>query len=94
MQQGIENKILSEFFGFLKYKVDHGGLTLDEGRALLRFFDSVPLSATAEDLAGFYGKSPVAVRSVIHRKLISKPKRRVSYDFKEFRKVAPDKWKK
>ena len=88
-------RILSEFLGFLKYKVDHGGFTAEECMAMLRCIEgSIPVSATVEDLAGYYGQSEVAVRSVISRKMLKKPKRRVMYDFREFRRVAPDKWKK
>ena len=91
----IGKRILADYLGFLKYKVEHDGLTLEEGMALLRMFeDSVQLSATADDLAGYYGRSPEAVRAVISRKMLSKPKRRVTHSFNEFRRVVPDKWKK
>lgn len=87
--------LLSEFLGFLKYKVDHDALTLEEEQAMLRIIeDTIPLTATAEDLANYYGRTPEAIRSVIHRKLLKKPRRRVMYDFREFQRVAPEKWKK
>lgn len=92
---GLGKKILADYLGFLKYKVEHDGLTLDEEQAMLRMFeDSVRLSATTDDLAEYYGRSPEAVRAVISRKMLSKPKRRVMHSFNEFRKVVPDKWKK
>lgn len=95
MDNDLGKRLLAEFLGFLKYKVEHDGLTLEEEQAMLRVIeDSVPLSATADDLSGYYDKSPVAVRSVLHRKMLSKPKRRVMYDFKEIRRIVPDKWKK
>ena len=88
-------KLISEFLGFLKYKVEHDGLTLAEEQFFLSFFeDSVQVFATADEIAGYYGKSPEAVRSVISRKMLSKPKRRVLHNFNEFRMVVPDKWKK
>ena len=91
----IGRKILSEFLGFLQYKVQHGGFTFEEEQAMLRMFeDSLQVSATAQDLAGYYNKSPEAIRAVISRKMLSKPKRRVLHSFNEFRKVVPDKWKK
>lgn len=91
----IQRKILAEFLGFLKYKVEHGGFTLEEEQELMQLFvGCVHISATADDLAGYYGRSPEAVRAVVSRKMISKPKRRVLYDFNEFRSIAPDKWKK
>ena len=89
------NKILSEFFRFLAYKVEHDGLTLEEMQGLLNFFEKdMKVSATADELAKFYERSPEAVRAVVSRKMRSKPKRRVLYSFNEFRKVAPDKWHK
>lgn len=88
-------KMLGEFFGFMKHKVEKGSLTLEEQQALLRIFEeSMPIYATADDLAEFYGKTRDSVHLIIHRKLLSKPKRRVLYDFREFRKIAPDKWRK
>ena len=91
----LGKKMLSEFLGFLKYKVDNESMTLDEMSGLLEMFeDSVHLRATIEDLARYYGKSEVAVRSVIHRNLMPNPRRRVMYDFQAFNKIAPEKWKK
>ena len=94
MDETIIRKILCEFLGFLQYKVMNGGFTLDEEQALLSVFKDVPVSATADDIAGYYGRTPEAVRAVVSRKMISKPKRRVLYSFNEFRRIAPDKWKK
>ena len=94
-ESAVVQKLLCEFFGFMKHKIETGGLTLEEQQALLRIIeDSVPVYATAEDLASYYGKSQEAVHLVVHRKLLSKPKRRVLYDFREFRRIVPDKWKK
>ena len=91
----IGKKLLADYLGFLKYKVEHDGLTMEEERAMLRVFeDSVRLSATTDDLAAYYGKSHEAIRAVISRKMLSKPKRRVMHSFNEFRRVVPDKWKK
>lgn len=87
-------KVLCEFLGFLQYKVMHGEFTLEEEQSLLSMLTGVPLVATADDLAGYYGRSPEAVRAVVSRKMMTKPKRRVLYSFNEFQRVAPDKWKK
>ena len=87
--------LLSEFLDFLKFKVDNKRMTLAEAENLKRiFFDNVSLSGTAEDIAKFYHKTPQDIRNVVHRKLFSKPERRVHYNFVEFMKVAPDKWRK
>lgn len=88
-------KLLVEFLGFLQHKVESDTMTLEEEMALARLFEkAIPLLATAEDLAAYYGKTPVAIRSIIHRKMLGKPKRRVMYDFREFARIIPDKWKK
>ena len=91
----IVRNLLCDFLGFLKHKVETEGLTLEEQQALLRVIEeSVPVYATTEDLAGYYKKSQTAVRSILHRKMLSKPRRRVLYNFREFQRVVPDKWKK
>ena len=90
----MTKKILAEFFRFLAYKAEHEGFTLEEEQALMGFFqNSIPISATADDLSKFYRRSPEAIRAVVSRKMLGKPKRRVLYSFNEFRKVVPDKWK-
>lgn len=94
-EQRIIGKILADFLGFLKYKIESGSLTMEEQQALLGIIErSVPVRGTCEDFAGYYGQSPVNIRSVINRKLLSKPLRRVTYPFLEFNRVAPEKWKK
>ena len=91
----MTKSILAEFFRFLAFKVEHDGFTLEEEQALLNFFqNSIQVSATADEIANYYGRSPGAVRSVISRKMLSKPKRRVLHNFNEFRMVVPEKWKK
>ena len=87
--------LLCEFLDFIKQRIETDSLTLEEQQALLRLLEeSIPVYATAEDLAKYYGKSKDAVHLIVHRRLLSKPKRRVLYNFKEFRKVIPDKWKR
>ena len=91
----IVKDLLCEFLDFIKHRIETDSLTLEEQQALLRLLEeSIPVYATAEDLAKYYGKSKDAVHLIVHRKLLSKPKRRVLYNFKEFRKVIPDKWKR
>ena len=86
-------KILSDFLGFLKYKVDNDQLTVEEEQAMLRILErDLPLSGTADDLARYYRQTPGNVRAVINRRMSSKPKRRVMYSFLDFSRVVPDKW--
>ena len=92
--QNLAKKILSDFLGFLKYKVDNDKLTLEEEQAFARFIEeNIPLSATTEDIAEYYGQSPVNVRAVISRKMLDKPKRRLMYPFLKFIRIKPQKWR-
>ena len=94
-ESDVVKKLLCDFLGFVKHKVETDGMTLEEQQALLHLIeDSVPIYATVEDLSGYFERSQTAIRSIIHRKMLKKPKRRVMYDFKEFRKITPDKWRK
>lgn len=93
--QKYENnlKLLSEFLDFLKYKLDNNKLTLSEIDGLKKAFtENINLTGTAEDIAIFYHKQPQDVRNVVHRKMLSRPERKVYYSFNEFQKVVPDKW--
>lgn len=91
--QNPVRRILSEFLGFLKFKVDNDGLTLAEEQSIVKLIEErIPLSATCDDLARYYRKSPENIRGVIHRRLLSKPKRRVMYRFLDFSKIIPDHW--
>lgn len=84
---------LSEFLGILQYKVSHGVMTVDDVRAILTAIEAGGgVSATISDLAGFFRTSEVNVRSVIKRRLVGKPMRRVYYDFGKFRQAVPRKW--
>ena len=92
--QTFAKRIISEFLGFLKYKVDNDKLTLDEEQAIVKLIeDNLPLSGTADDFADYYHQSPVNVRSVIHRRMIEKPARKVLYSFLSFARKIPQKWK-
>ena len=92
--QAVVKKIISDFLGFLKYKVDNDSLTLDEEQAIVKLIEeNLPLSGTADDLAKYYGQSPVNVRCVIHRKMLGKPVRKVLYSFLQFSKIIPSKWR-
>lgn len=92
--QNLAKKILSDFLGFLKYKVDNDKLTLEEEQAFARFIEeNIPLTATTDDIAQYYGQTPVNVRAVISRKMLDKPKRRVTYPFLKFLRIKPPKWR-
>lgn len=90
---GFGKKILSNFLGFLKDKVDNDELTLEEEQAILRIIEKdLPLSGTSDDFARYFKKTPGNVRAVINRRVMSKPKRRVLHNFLDFCRAVPEKW--
>lgn len=92
--QNLAKKILSDFLGFLKYKVDNDKLTLEEEQAFVKLIeDNLPISGTSEDFAKYYRQSPVNVRSVINRKMMDKPRRMVMFSFLKFSRIIPEKWR-
>lgn len=94
MQDNVGKKVLAEFLGFLKYKVDHDLLTMEEVESLAKAIEeNVTILGTTDDFARYYGQSKTNVSSVINRRMIQKPTRKVYYSFKAFRKIIPDKWR-
>ena len=89
----LARKFLSDFLGFLKYKVDHGLMTLDE---VEQFADlmrhSIEISGTSDDFARYFRQLPVTVRSMLTRKYIGRPKRKVLYSFNKFLRIVPERW--
>lgn len=85
--------IVSEFLGFLKYKVDNDLLTMEEVESLAKAMEEgLEMMGTAEDFARYYGQPRTNVSSVINRRMLEKPKRRVFYPFRAFRKIVPKAW--
>jgi hypothetical protein len=86
-------RIILDFLDYMRYKVENDKLTLDEADSIAKTLEGgLNLTGTIDDLATFYGQSKTNVKSVICRKLISKPIRRVYYSFNSFRKVVPASW--
>lgn len=93
-EQTLVKKIISDVLGFLKYKVDNDKLTLEEEQAIVRMIEkNLPLSGTSDDFARYYKQSPVNVRSVINRRMLDKPVRKVMYPFLSFIKIIPSRWR-
>lgn len=92
--QKLVKRILSDFLGFLRYKVDNDKLTLEEEQAFVKLIeDNLPISGTSDDFAKYYRQSPVNVRSVINRKMMERPRRMVMFSFLKFSRIIPDKWR-
>jgi len=84
---------LDECLEMLQNKIRGGRFTAGDLRALLDAFTAGGgVSATAQDLAELYGTTEVNVRSVIKRRVRSKPRRRVYYDLLEFSRAVPKSW--
>lgn len=86
-------KILLEFIGYLQYKVENDLMTLEEVESMSKMFEeNMMLTGTADDFAKFYDKPKTNVSSVINRRMLTKPTRKVYHSFNEFRKVKPPSW--
>lgn len=80
---------------FLLYKVDNDLCTMEELRSISDLVqNSLDVVGTVEDFAKHFDTSESNVRTVINRKVMDKPKRRVFYSFFPFVKNVPSKWLK
>ena len=94
MLENVGKRILSEFLSYLKYKVDNDLLTMEEVESISKAIEeNLTVLSTADDFARFYGQSRTNISSIINRKMMDKPIRRVYYSFKAFRKIIPEKWR-
>ena len=94
-ETNIGKRIVLEFLDFLRFKVENDRLTMEDTEAIARTLESsLDLTGTADDFARFYGKTKTNVTTVIDRKMLSKPERRVSYRFREFQRARPEGWNK
>jgi len=84
---------LAEILSFAAGRARSGQITLEEVKSWVDVILSrSTIWATAEELADFYGQSEHNVRSIINRRYLGKPKRRVYYSFNAFRKIVPKTW--
>ena len=92
-ETSASKRIVLEFLDFLRYKVENDKLTMEEMEGMARLFEEhLPLVGTADDFARFYGQSKTNVSSLLNRRMIQKPIRRVFHSFNSFRKVIPKSW--
>lgn len=93
-EQSIAKKIILEFIDYIRFKIENDALTMEEADSLARnCMENLNLTGTPDDFAKFYGQPRTNISSLINRRLLEKPTRRVSYSFNHFRKVIPLKWK-
>lgn len=88
-------KFLLEIIEFFKYKIENDKCTPEDMKAIFNMLNSEVISgATIKDIADFYEQSESNVRNVVSRNSFAKPKRVVMYNFIDFLKVKPEKWKR
>lgn len=87
--------ILLEFLDFLRFKISNDLLTMEEVEGMARMVEeSLPMVGTSEDFARFYNQPKTNVTSMINRRMVQKPVRRVLYSFNVFRRLVPASWRK
>ena len=92
--QNDSRNALTEILTFVLSRVQSGQMTLEEVNSWVDIIlGSCTIWATAEELAAFYGQSEQNVRSLINRRYVGKPKRRVYYSFNLFSRIVPQSWK-
>ena len=93
-ESDFAKKIILEFLDYVRFKVKNDKLTMEEADSIAKTIqEGFHLLGTIDDLAAFYGQSKTNIKTVICRKLISKPQRRVFYSFNAFQRIVPTKWK-
>lgn len=89
-----ETNELATILEFTTERAKSGQKSLEEVKSWLDvLLEHSTLWATVEELADFFGQSERNVRSLINRRYVGKPKRRVYYSFNQFSKIVPKSWK-
>lgn len=93
MQEKVGKKIILEVLSFLRYKIENDFLTMEEVESVSKLIEnSLAVLGTADDFARYFGKPKTNISSVINRRMMEKPVRKVFYRFSSFLKIVPDKW--
>ena len=88
----MQNEVneLASILDFASERAKNGQMTLDEVKSWLEILlERSTLWATVEELAAYYGQSEQNVRTLISRRYLGKPKRRVYYSFNQFSSIVP-----
>lgn len=93
MKEQTMREVLCDCLGLIEHKIKNGSVTISDIRTMVdTLVSSVGVDATIKEVAGFYNTSEVNVRSLIKRRIMRKPKRRVYYDFREICRNVPKSW--
>lgn len=86
--------VLLEIIDFYRYKIVNDKCTSEDMKAAFELLrDNAVSEATIKDIADFYGQSESNVRNIVSRKVASKPKRAVLYNFIDVTKIIPKSWR-
>lgn len=91
----MQNEVneLATLLEFTASRAKSGQMSLEEVRSWLdMLLERSILWATVEELADYYKQSEHNVRSLINRRYVGNPKRRVYYSFNQFSKIVPKSW--
>ena len=84
---------LLRLLDYYKTQLESGGCTMGAMLSFYQFLmEHINVVGTAEDFAKFYDIPESTIRSLLSRKMVQQPKRRVFYPFHEFTKIVPRKW--
>lgn len=93
MKEETMREVLCDCLGIISQKVRNGSITITDIRTLTdALFSGSEIDASVKEVAGYYGQSETNVRSLIKRKILSKPKRKVYYNFTEICRKVPKSW--
>lgn len=85
--------LLLDQLDYFRDRIANDRLTLEEIESITRIFaNHLHLLGTADDFARFYGQSRTNVSSVLNRRMIEKPIRRVYHSFNAFQRIIPASW--
>lgn len=90
-----QEEFVVEVLDLLRSKFINGNCTKEQTEAVSRVMqENLPIWATADEIANHFGKSRDSVHGIIRNKMFTPPKRNITlYNFKEFCKRIPTKWK-
>ena len=93
-KSNFAKEMILEFLDYIRFKIENDRLTMDEADSIAKTIQGgVRLSGTLDDLSAFYNQPKTRIKSVIYRRMIAKPERRVYYSFNAFQPLIPPKWK-
>lgn len=93
MEEQTMRDLLCECACFIGRKIKDGTVTASDVRTMFDTLSSTcGVDASIREIARHFGQSEVNVRSLIKRRILGKPRRRVYYDFNEVCRKVPSSW--